>query len=130
MQTEQKPKAKLPKQNTARFEGRYSTRVACHDAPPGKSSGPGTVPTVCASLALLALLLLSTSFQCLANSRPQATTDFDRDWRFHLGDIANGPDPALDDSGWRLLDLPHDWSIEGEFSDKNPATPGGGALPG
>jgi beta-galactosidase len=28
------------------------------------------------------------------------------------------------------LDLPHDWSIEGEFSDKNPATPGGGALPG
>ena len=36
----------------------------------------------------------------------------------------------LDDRGWRLLDLPHDWSIEGEFSEKNPATPGGGALPG
>ncbi len=28
------------------------------------------------------------------------------------------------------LDLPHDWSIEGEFSKDNPATPGGGALPG
>src|SRR5207248_4155514 len=39
-------------------------------------------------------------------------------------------DPGLDDSQWRLLDLPHDWSIEGEFSEKNPAMPEGGALPG
>ncbi len=31
---------------------------------------------------------------------------------------------------WRNLNLPHDWSIEGEFRSDNPATPGGGALPG
>nr|WP_281397076.1 sugar-binding domain-containing protein [Sphingobium boeckii] len=33
-------------------------------------------------------------------------------WRFHRG-IGDGFDAAaLDDSGWRTLDLPHDWSIE------------------
>ncbi|MEO6849022.1 MAG: beta-galactosidase GalB, partial [Mucilaginibacter sp.] len=34
------------------------------------------------------------------------------------------------DGGWRVLDLPHDWSIEGAFSKDNPASPEGGALPG
>ena len=33
-------------------------------------------------------------------------------------------------TSWRELDLPHDWSIEGPFDKENPATPGGGALPG
>ncbi|HEY3610125.1 MAG TPA: hypothetical protein VGL06_21675 [Pseudonocardiaceae bacterium] len=26
--------------------------------------------------------------------------------------FANAPDPGFDDSGWRTVDLPHDWSIE------------------
>ncbi len=34
-----------------------------------------------------------------------------------------------DDSKWRELNLPHDWSIEGEFSDTNSSGAGGGALP-
>jgi beta-galactosidase len=55
---------------------------------------------------------------------------FDADWRFHLGDASDGQDPALDDAGWRVLDLPHDWSIEGEFSEDHPAGGGGGYLPG
>jgi beta-galactosidase len=44
--------------------------------------------------------------------RPGRDQAFDFDWRFHLGadDSLEGPD--LDDSGWRTLDLPHDWSIE------------------
>ena len=61
---------------------------------------------------------------------PRSKTNFGKNWRFHLSDVSNGEDPALKDSSWRILDLPHDWSIEGEFSDDNPATPGGGALPG
>jgi beta-galactosidase len=60
----------------------------------------------------------------------RATVPFDRAWRFHLGDIATAQDPTFDDSGWRTLDLPHDWSIEGAFSDTNPAGASGGALPG
>lgn len=56
--------------------------------------------------------------------------NFCKNWKFHLGDINNAQEPSFDDADWRILDLPHDWSIEGEFSEKHPATPGGGALPG
>ena len=37
---------------------------------------------------------------------------------------------GFNDLQWRQLNLPHDWSIEGEFSEKHPAGTGGGALPG
>ena len=56
--------------------------------------------------------------------------DFGKDWKFSLGDIPDAEKTGFNDSLWRTLDLPHDWSIEGEFSNDNPATPGGGALPG
>jgi len=56
--------------------------------------------------------------------------NFDSQWRFHLGDPVGADQPGYDDHSWRLLNLPHDWSIEGTFSRDNPATPGGGALPG
>ncbi len=57
---------------------------------------------------------------------------FDQGWRFHLGDVPppGAQDPAFADASWRTLDLPHDWSIEGEFSAQNPAGVAGGALPG
>src|SRR5260370_32622368 len=77
----------------------------------------------------VALLLLATA-DASANSRPGKTVNFDKDWSFHLGDVPGGEPPGLDASQWRKLDLPHDWSIEGDFSKDNPATPGGGALPG
>jgi beta-galactosidase len=43
----------------------------------------------------------------------QTTKLFSQEWHFNLGDVENGQSPFLDDSQWRLLDLPHDWSIEG-----------------
>lgn len=37
---------------------------------------------------------------------------FDLDWRF-FRDAADGLEaPGTDDSGWRRVDLPHDWSVE------------------
>jgi len=57
-------------------------------------------------------------------------TNFDQGWRFHLGDVAGAQAPAFADAAWRTLDLPHDWSIEGPFSEQNPAGVAGGALPG
>jgi beta-galactosidase len=62
--------------------------------------------------------------------KERGTENFCQNWKFHLGDIKDAEKNELDDSNWRTLNLPHDWSIEGEFSEKNPATPGGGALPG
>jgi beta-galactosidase len=37
---------------------------------------------------------------------------FDSGWRFYRGDITGAEAEGFDDSAWRLLDLPHDWSIE------------------
>ncbi len=37
---------------------------------------------------------------------------FNFNWLFHYGDLENGEAPGWDDSEWRNLDLPHDWSIE------------------
>jgi len=44
----------------------------------------------------------------------QARTEllFDFDWQFHRGESEGAEDPDFDDSHWRTLDLPHDWSIE------------------
>lgn len=77
--------------------------------------------------ALLVVMLIAV------NSFAQQTRqklDFDKSWRFNLGAVDNGENAKLNDSKWRTLNLPHDWSIEGTFSKDNPATPEGGALPG
>ena len=46
-------------------------------------------------------------------SQPRTTELFTQSWHFHLGDVEDGQNPSVDDSHWRLLNLPHDWSIEG-----------------
>ena len=43
---------------------------------------------------------------------PRSEVSFDEDWSFSLGDPAGAQAPSFDDSTWRVLDLPHDWSIE------------------
>ena len=81
-----------------------------------------------AVISLLALLV--APYAPAVAPRERVILSFDRAWRFHLGDVPGAQEPTFDDSGWRNLAVPHDWSIEGEFSDTNPAGAGGGALPG
>jgi len=38
--------------------------------------------------------------------------NFDSGWKFITGDIPHADPVAFDDSQWRNVDLPHDWSIE------------------
>ncbi|MBB5350053.1 beta-galactosidase [Haloferula luteola] len=40
------------------------------------------------------------------------TIDFNADWKFLRGDRPGAEQLSFDDSDWRTLDLPHDWSIE------------------
>jgi beta-galactosidase len=54
--------------------------------------------------------------------------DFDADWLFSRGDFASAPLPAFNDSSWRKVNLPHDWSIEGPFSAEYGS--GNGYAPG
>ena len=37
---------------------------------------------------------------------------FNDDWRFHRGDTQGAEAEGFDDSSWRALDIPHDWTIE------------------
>jgi beta-galactosidase len=72
----------------------------------------------------LCVLALAVAFNIAAAER---RTSFNDGWRFHKGDAAGAEQPAFDDAGWRRLDLPHDWAIEGPFDSKyNPET---GGLP-
>ncbi|MDP4238431.1 MAG: glycoside hydrolase family 2 TIM barrel-domain containing protein [Bacteroidota bacterium] len=78
------------------------------------------------SFVVAALIFATTMLQ----AKPQfgKAVLFNENWRFNLSDIKEGANPGLDDSKWRQLDLPHDWSVEGTFSpDKASCT---GFLPG
>jgi len=77
---------------------------------------------------LMALLLLLTAGAAAHAGAPRQ--DFNAGWLFSLSDDPGAAEPALDDSQWRPLDLPHDWSIEGTFSPDNASGTGGGFLPG
>jgi beta-galactosidase len=59
----------------------------------------------------------------------RTTLAFDGDWRFLKSDAAGAEAPAFADASWRRLDVPHDWSIEGPFDEKNPTAGAGGYLP-
>ncbi|QBG46777.1 DUF4982 domain-containing protein [Verrucomicrobia bacterium S94] len=54
---------------------------------------------------------------------------FDENWKFKWGDGAGQEVPAFNDSSWRTLNLPHDWSIEGQYSENHPMGDQCGYLP-
>ena len=53
----------------------------------------------------------------------------DLNWKFLQDDEVDASAKDFDDSSWRLLNLPHDWSIEGEYDQSNPSGGSGGYLP-
>ncbi|MFC7293064.1 glycoside hydrolase family 2 TIM barrel-domain containing protein [Hirschia litorea] len=80
---------------------------------------------------LLAQTSQSTALAQKETASPRTRTLLTKDWKFELGEKYDGA-YAVDwnDSKWRTLDLPHDWSIEGEYKQDNPAGARGGFLPG
>ena len=55
--------------------------------------------------------------------------NFNSGWHFYLGEVPGFQVPEFDDSEWRVLDVPHDWSIEGQFAENNPSSVSGAFLP-
>ena len=60
---------------------------------------------------------------------PRVRDSFDFGWKFFKGDAQGAQQPAFADAGWKDVDLPHDWSIEGPFSQDAPARGQGGFCP-
>lgn len=85
-------------------------------------------------LSLLLVAFAPSGMLCNAadasKNRSCRGESFNYDWCFHQGDVDKAEAVEFDDSEWRKLNLPHDWAIEGDFSEDNPSGIGGGALPG
>ena len=77
-----------------------------------------------------ATCLMAAMFLLGVSAQGRERQNFDKDWRFVLGDSVQMAQADYNDSWWRQLDVPHDWAIEGDFYAGNPSGAGGGALPG
>jgi len=76
------------------------------------------------------ILFLSPFFlQAQSNLEGRKITSFDSGWRFSESDATGFEKASFNDSKWRKLDVPHDWSIEGPYDQNNPTGRGGGYLP-
>ena len=84
-------------------------------------------------VALIALMVLYLASCSPVQKQNQVNSGrkqlFDNNWKFFLGDTTAASAIAFNDKNWRTLDLPHDWSIEGEIDPENPMGTAGGYFP-
>ncbi len=73
----------------------------------------------------LVFLLVSLSLK----AQGRQVVSLDKDWMFLKGEAPGAEKPEFDDSEWRQLGVPHDWSIEGPYDRQNATGRGGGYLP-
>src|SRR5579872_641757 len=76
------------------------------------------------------LLLVTITNSCWAQTAAREKQNIDFDWHFHLGDITDAQSPEFSDANWRLLDFPHDFSIEANYDKTNTGSRENGFLPG
>src|SRR5450631_559885 len=60
----------------------------------------------------LLFCLFVISIVSAQNMNPRKVIPLDSGWRFWLGDDPDARQPGFDDSRWRSIELPHDWTIE------------------
>ena len=72
-------------------------------------------------VAFNSIIIFSAVICCLPINT-KAQTSFGKSelindgWHFMLADMPDAPKPEFDDSKWRKLNLPHDWSVEAPLS--------------
>ena len=78
-----------------------------------------------------AIFIIIFSCLSLVSAKDNTVIKFDFDWKFHLGNMPDAYTSDFDDVSWRLLDVPHDWSIEGTYHETENGTDWqSGYLPG
>ena len=63
-------------------------------------------------LSIIIVFLLCYVISIKAQENTQRKQLFDTNWKFNRGEAPGAEVPDYDDTSWRLLDVPHDWSIE------------------
>ena len=102
---------------------------------------PSILRAIVPACLALAFCLHPQSARAQAAASTRERILFDRNWRFHLGEAPGASAPTYDDSGWRTLNIPHDWMIEGvpgsdpatmdgPFDKSSPAEAGGAYMNG
>lgn len=81
------------------------------------------------SLIITMTCLCQFAFAQVANEQHRSIINFDKDWLFLNEDAKGAEQSKFEDSKWRKLDVPHDWSIEGSYDKANSSARGGGYLP-
>ena len=80
---------------------------------------------------IASLFLFSLIMGCASAKKETLVSkqNFNNDWKFSLGESSSANAVSFDDSSWRKLDLPHDWSIEGKSEKNNPSGGENGFFP-
>ncbi|MDE5550549.1 MAG: glycoside hydrolase family 2, partial [Bacteroidaceae bacterium] len=60
-----------------------------------------------------------TMLLAVSVAQAQRKASLDQDWKFHRGDVVNGEAIDFDDTRWRTLTVPHDFSMEPAFTPSN-----------
>lgn len=82
------------------------------------------------TILLITLLLIGGVSKVVSQNKGiERKQLFNYDWKFSLGDAAENSQSNFDDSSWRKLSVPHDWSIEGKSEKNNPSYGDGGFYP-
>ena len=77
----------------------------------------------------LSLRAAAGKLSASASALPARKTDFDADWSFAKGDFPDASSAGFAANGWSKLNVPHDWSIAGPFSQSEPSGGSGGYAP-
>ena len=80
-------------------------------------------------LARLVVLVVAVDARPADAADARRVTSLDAEWRFTRGAAIGAEERAFDDAAWRVVNVPHDWSIEGPYDEKAPTGSGGGYLP-
>src|SRR5687768_11192168 len=81
-------------------------------------------------LRLACVIAIAMLFSVEGWAQPREVKPLDFDWRFIQADPVGAAKTAFDDSAWTSLDLPHDWSIEGQYRRESADRGAGAYLPG
>jgi len=71
--------------------------------------------------ALIAIIFIATSFISYPDkekNEARKVINIDKNWKFHEGRLSNAQVTGFNDTGWKMVNVPHDWRIHDRY-DKN-----------
>jgi beta-galactosidase len=81
------------------------------------------------TILLAAILFTPILAAAQPQTHPRQIQQFTTDWRFFQSDAPDAQSPTFDDSSWKAVTLPHDWSIAGPVKEDAPSRAAGGFFP-